>query len=247
MQSDTVLAARDERSNRATANAPSEDPLASLPVSRILEYPKGQVIYNQDQPPTGVYVIIDGKVKVCRETNGRTVVVDIYQTDEFFGESAFLSCPRRDEQAVALENTKVMMWTTEEIEGIVVYRPSLAVALVQTLARRLMDFGGRIYSCSKDDTQRRLVRTLIRLSERLGHTNEDGSIRIQPFTHELLSQCVGTSREAITRFMIDLRRGGYLDYSRRGEVVIRRDALMDWLKLEQVAKQPTVQKAAMAN
>src|ERR1700688_2630044 len=93
-----------------------EDPLAHLPCSSILEYRKGQVIYNQDQPSTSIYLVIDGKVKVCRMADdGRQVVVDIYQTDEFFGESAFLSSPTRDEQALALEHTKVMSRNTAEI------------------------------------------------------------------------------------------------------------------------------------
>jgi len=64
---------------------------------------KGQTIYSQDQPSTSIYLVIDGKVKVCRlADDGRQVVVDIYQPDEFFGESAFLvrssarnfGCPR---------------------------------------------------------------------------------------------------------------------------------------------------------
>jgi len=96
-----------------------EDPLAHLPCSTILEYKKGQIIYNQDQPSTSIHLVIDGKVKVCRlADDGRQVVVDIYQPDEFFGESAFLGLAQRTELAVALENTKVMTWTTNEIEEI---------------------------------------------------------------------------------------------------------------------------------
>src|SRR5450432_2499118 len=92
-----------------------EDPLAHLPCSTILEYRKGQTIYSQDQPSRSIYLVIDGKVKVCRLTDdGRQVVVDIYQPDEFFGESAFLSLSRRTELAVALESVKVMTWTTTD-------------------------------------------------------------------------------------------------------------------------------------
>src|ERR1700744_2482435 len=86
-----------------------EDPLAHLPCSTILEYRKGQTIYSQDQPSTSIYLVIDGKVKVCRMADdGRQVVVDIYQPDEFFGESAFLGLAQRTELAVALANTKLM-------------------------------------------------------------------------------------------------------------------------------------------
>src|SRR5579872_7523321 len=114
-----------------------EDPLAHLPCSTVLDYRKGQVIYNQDQPSTSIYLVIDGKVKVCRMADdGRQVVVDIYQADEFFGESAFLNTSTRDEQALALEGTKVMTWTTAEIEDLVTRRPRLAIALLQILVQR---------------------------------------------------------------------------------------------------------------
>jgi CRP-like cAMP-binding protein len=216
-----------------TISAPQkqlEDPLAHLPCSSILEYRKGQVIYNQDQPSTNIYLVIDGKVKVCRMADdGRQVVVDIYQTDEFFGESAFLSSPTRDEQALAIENTKVMTWTTAEIEDIVMRRPRLAVALLQILVQRSIEFGHRIESFSVDNIARRLARTLIRFSERLGQNMEDGSVQMMPFTHELLSQYVGTSREIVTHYMNQFRRQGYLRYSRKG-ILLYRDAMKDWLR-----------------
>ena len=207
-----------------------EDPLAHLPCSTILEYKKGQVIYNQDQPSTSIHLVIDGKVKVCRlADDGRQVVVDIYQPDEFFGESAFLGLAQRTEIAVALENTKVMTWTTNEIEDITMKRPKLAIALLQLLVQRSMDFGYRIESFSVDNIARRLARTLIRFSERLGSKNDDGSVQMIPFTHELLSQYVGTSREIVTHYMNQFRRQGYLRYSRKG-IMLYRDALKEWLK-----------------
>jgi len=209
---------------------PLEDPLAHLPCSSIVEYRKGQLIYNQDQPSTSIYLVIDGKVKVSRlADDGHQVVVDIYQPDEFFGESAFLNLAHRSEQASALENTKLMAWSTAEIDDIIMRRPRLAVALLQILAQRTMDFTHRIESFSVDNISRRLARTLIRFSERLGSQDEDGSVRMVPFTHELLSQYVGTSREIVTHYMNQFRRQGYLRYSRKG-IVLYRDAMKDWLR-----------------
>jgi len=209
---------------------PLEDPLAHLPCSSIVEYRKGQMIYNQDQPSTSIYLVIDGKIKVSRlADDGHQVVMDIYQPDEFFGESAFLNLPHRPEQAVALENAKLMAWSTTEIDDIIMKRPRLAVALLQILAQRTMDFTYRIESFSVDNISRRLARTLIRFSERLGTQEEDGSVRMVPFTHELLSQYVGTSREIVTHYMNQFRRQGYLRYSRKG-IILYRDAVKDWLR-----------------
>jgi CRP/FNR family transcriptional regulator len=207
-----------------------EDPLAHLPCSTILEYKKGQTIYDQDQPSSSIYLVIGGKVKVCRiAEDGRQVVVDIYQADEFFGESAFIGSSNRAEIAIALEPTKVMTWSTAEIEDISMKRPKLAIAMMQLLVQRSVDFAHRIESFSVDNIARRLARTLIRFSERLGSRSDDGSIQMIPFTHELLSQYVGTSREIVTHYMNQFRRQGYLRYSRKG-ILLYRDAMKEWLR-----------------
>src|ERR1035437_4074654 len=161
---------------------PLEDPLAHLPCSSIVEYRKGQTIYSQDQPSTAIYLVIDGKVKISRlADDGHQVVVDIYQADEFFGESAFLSLPHRSEQATALEDAKLMAWGTLEIEEIVMKRPRLAVALLQIQVQRTLDMTQRIESFSADNIARRLARSLIRFSERLGTVEADGSVHMPAF------------------------------------------------------------------
>ncbi len=207
-----------------------EDPLAYLPCSSIVEYRKGEVIYNQDQASTTIYLVIQGKVKVSRlAADGHQVVVDIYQADEFFGESAFLNLPARAEQASALEDTRLMAWAAAEIEDIVMKRPLLAVALLQILTQRTIDFTHRIEGFSVDNISRRLARSLLRFSDRLGTLETDGSVRMSPFTHELLSQYVGTSREIVTHYMNQFRKQGYLRYSRKG-ITLHREALRGWLR-----------------
>ena len=215
---------------RAAPQNALEDPLAFLPCSRIAEFKKGQLIYNQDQPSTSIYLVIQGKVKVSRMgDDGRQVVVDIYQPDEFFGESALLNLPHRSEQAVALDNTRLMAWSGAEIEDMVAKRPRLAVALLQILAKRSIDFTERIESLSVDNIARRLARSLIRFADREGTRGDNGSARMAPLTHELLAQYVGTSREIVTHYMNQFRKDGHLEYSRRG-IVLDRNALGEWLR-----------------
>src|SRR5260221_5428000 len=128
-----------------------EDPRAYLPRSPVLEFQTGQLIYGLAQPAPGLYLVIDGRITVCHsEDNGRPVVVDIYQEGEFFGESALLRIPHTQEQAVALGNSKVMMWSTAPIENVVLLRPQLAVALLQVLALRLLDFKSRLHSLASE-------------------------------------------------------------------------------------------------
>jgi CRP/FNR family transcriptional regulator, cyclic AMP receptor protein len=209
---------------------PLEDPLAHLPRTSILEYRRGQAIYSPEQPSTSIYLVIGGKVKVSRlPGDGSEVVVDIYQPDDFFGESALLNLSRRRERATALESTRAMSWTSADIEDMIARRPLLAMALLQIFVQRTADFSQRIESFAVDNIPRRLARSLIRFSERLGSPQEDGSTRMPPFTHELISQYVGTSREIVTHYMNQFRRQGYLRYSRKG-IILYRDPFQQWLQ-----------------
>src|ERR1051326_3304335 len=166
-----------------------EDVLAHLPVSSLLVYRKGQIIYSPEQPSKSFYLVMSGKVEISQTAkDGSEVLVDIVGPDELFGESAFHDVSRDSEKAKAHENSSVMTWATSEIEDLVMKRPRLAVALLQILAQRNAELTRRIESLAVDTIERRLARSLIRFSERLGTPEEDGSVRMFPLTHGLLSR-----------------------------------------------------------
>ena len=206
-----------------------DDVLAHLPNSATTEYRKGQIVYGPDQPSTNIFLLAAGKVKLSQiAEDGREILLEILRPDELFGESAFVNGHRCTEQATALESAQVMVWPISAVEDLVTKRPRLAVSLLQISAQRTVDFAHRIESFSIDKVERRLARSLIHFSERLGTPEGDGSVRMMPFTHELLSQHIGTSREIVTVHMNQLRKQGYLRYSRR-EIVLYRDALTAWI------------------
>jgi CRP/FNR family cyclic AMP-dependent transcriptional regulator len=207
-----------------------EDPLAYLPFSTMVEYQKGATIYGPDRTSTGLYLVIEGRVKVSRlSESGHQFVIDIYRADDFFGESAFLNLPHHCEQATAIETAKVMSWQVETVTDLMMRRPRLAFALLQVLARRGADMKEHVVSLCMDTMTRRLARALLRFSLRMGTVSDGGALCMAPFTHELLAQYVGTSREIVTYYMNQLRREGYLQYSRRG-VTVFPDALRHFLR-----------------
>jgi CRP-like cAMP-binding protein len=207
-----------------------EDPLAHLPYSKVIEYRKRQVIYDSDQGPAGLYLVISGHVKVALPVDGaRDVVVDIYRTDDFFGETTLLGRPRPGERAIALDRVRLMMWPTNAIVEIMNNRPRLPLALLQALVQRTTDLRQRIRNLHAGTVERRLADSLRGFAERSGVRRTDGAVRISPLTHELLAQYVGTSREAITLYMTRLRRHGYIEYNRQ-EMIVHLDALKNWLR-----------------
>jgi CRP/FNR family transcriptional regulator len=210
-------------------NARFEDVLAHLPATGATQYSKGQAIYSPESPSNSIYLVVSGTVGVSQiAENGSEVLLEIFRPDELFGESAFGADSRRSERATTFENASLMTWAVSDIGNLVVKRPRLAVALLQVLAQRNAELTRRIESFSTDRVERRLARSLIRLSERLGAPEEDGAVRMMPLSHEVLSRYVGTSREVVTQFMNGFRKRGYVSYSRNG-IRLNPDALKAWI------------------
>jgi CRP-like cAMP-binding protein len=121
-----------------------------------------------------------------------------------------------------------MSWTGPEIEEQIERQPRLGVALLQMLVKRGLDYEERLQSFALDKTPERVVRSLLRFADRLGTRSEDGSVKIPPLTHQVISEYVGTSREIVTFQMNHLRQKGYLRYSRKG-IQVYTEALREHL------------------
>ena len=203
----------------------TEDVLAYLPISSIMEYRKGQMIYGPNKLSKSIYLVVTGKIGISQVSeDGSEVLLEIVSPDDLFGESAFLDVPGRSERAIAIETATLMNWAISDMEDLVMKRPRLAVALLQILAQRNAEFTCRIESFAIDTIERRLARSLIHLSERLGTPESDGFVRMMPLTHDMLSRYIGTSREIVTQYMNRFRKKGYVSYSRRG-IQVYRDTL----------------------
>jgi len=206
-----------------------EDALMYLPRKGVTDYRKGQVIFDENAPSRGLHLVVQGRVKVAIPLdNGAQTVVDIFTTDDFFGESSLLGPSKYSERAVALDNVTLMSWTSAEIEEQVERQPRLGIALLQMLVKRGLDYEERLQSFALDKTPERVVRALLRFADRLGSRTDDGSVKIPPLTHQVISEYVGTSREIVTFQMNYLRQKGMLRYSRKG-IQVYVDALQEHL------------------
>ena len=221
---------------KLTSSREMEDALMYLPRKGVTDYRKGQIIFDEHQPSRGLHLVVQGRVKVTIPLeDGSQTVVDIFTTDDFFGESSLLGSFRYHERALALDSVTLMSWTSSEIEEQIERQPRLGVALLQMLVKRGLDHEERLQSFALDKTPERVVRALLRFGERLGTRTDDGSMKIPPLTHQAISEYVGTSREIVTFQMNHLRQKGFLRYSRKG-IQVYMEALRQHLQ-EQTGQQ----------
>ena len=144
--------------------------------------------------------MVQGRVKVTVPLDdGTQTVVDIFTTDDFFGESSLLGVTSIPSGRCALDNVTLMSWTSPEIEEQVERQPRLGIALLQMLVKRGLGLRGD--GCKASRWTRRRSAWFVRCcGSPTGWAPgcEDGSIKIPPLTHQVISEYVGTSREIVT-------------------------------------------------
>jgi CPA1 family monovalent cation:H+ antiporter len=120
----------------ADLEAPALDRIASSSVE--LELPSGSVLIERGLPGSGLFLILDGRVGV--ELRSRTVELG---PGEFVGELSLLTDdPRRVARVKALTDLRCLTVSRGDMAEILRTEPSVALAMLSTLARRLSDAAG---------------------------------------------------------------------------------------------------------
>lgn len=107
-------------------------------VERILyrrQYDAGEVVFEQDDPGVGMYVIERGTVAILQEPSGRTLAQ--LRPGEFFGEIALLNETPRSARAVATTAAVLHGLFQAELYDLIERAPRLGVKLLLPLAQSL--------------------------------------------------------------------------------------------------------------
>ena len=67
------------------------DKLKILEVGTEISLSPGEMLFNQGEPATHFYLVIEGEIEVSRKVENREIVLAIYDTDKFFGEVPLLA------------------------------------------------------------------------------------------------------------------------------------------------------------
>ncbi len=207
------------------------DALTYLPSTRVLEFPRLSAIYEPSQAVSHLYLVLNGRVKLCCTADaGSQLLLRIVPREEFFGQAALIpSGNGLRESAIAMESVQVMSWTAEEVRDRVEKEPKLALALCEYFAGQNTLLRERIATIANFKTGPRVALALLQLARANGSDTPQGATRISGLTHQAIADYVGTSREIVTSEMNRLRRLGHIEYTRLHTDVYAM-ALTEWMR-----------------
>lgn len=101
----------------------------------VRKYDAGEVIFEKGTPGLGMYVVIDGRVKIVTEENGQEVTLAELSEGDFFGEMSLIDEVERSAGAVALADTRLVGLFRPQLRELMNHRPRLGIIIFERLAR----------------------------------------------------------------------------------------------------------------
>ncbi len=98
-----------------------------------VDFPADHVIARQGEIGTGLFVIVDGAVRVVRDG----VELARLRSGDFFGEMSVIDGLPRVAQVIASEPTRCLALASWEFERLVLDHPQIALAILRGLSARL--------------------------------------------------------------------------------------------------------------
>ena len=114
-------------------------------VVREESYPAGATIVNEGEFGDCMYLVVSGEVNVSRE--GRFLAR--FQAREFFGEMALFDGEVRSASAVAATRVRLLRLERHDLFQIMDEQPGIAIAVCQTLSRRVRELLERLEGSEK--------------------------------------------------------------------------------------------------
>ncbi len=106
--------------------------------SRIVEYHKGQVIYEQGSAPSAFYCILSGRVQIyTKDESGRQLILEYLHRGKYFGIISLLTNETHSVSAEVINDCAVLVIVKEDFDLLLESIPHLAIDLSRTLSRRL--------------------------------------------------------------------------------------------------------------
>jgi CRP/FNR family transcriptional regulator len=182
-------------------------------------YPRGAAIVRPEDPADTIYLVKEGRVKLCRYSPaGRVQILALLGRGDIFGEHG-LAGADTGTQCEALEDTLVCLLRWHHLEDLIRSNPGLALRVIKNLALRLRQAEEAIEDLAFRDVPGRLATLLARLADAYGEPHPDGQRLVLRFTHQDLASMIGATRETVTNVLTRFRDDGLVAIEERHIVV----------------------------
>jgi CRP/FNR family transcriptional regulator, cyclic AMP receptor protein len=197
------------------------------------EWKKNSLVFLQGDRLENVYFIYDGKIKIYKsDVNGKEQIVAIMKKGEMFPHVGFFRKGDYPAYAEVLEPSTLIAVPISQFENVLIENPELCIKVFKVLGEKIVDLQNRLEEQILNNTYEQIVKLLIRLAQKHGTEQEDGTILLKSeFTNKDLANMIGTTRETISRTLTKMKKDELVEVDEDGNMILDVEILMEEINL----------------
>lgn len=170
-------------------------------------YPPGSFLLFENEPNRGIFLLCSGQIKLSISSHaGRTLILKISKPGDVIGLASTLTGAPYELSAEVLQSSSVAFIRREDFLRLCKDHSDFNNSVIRQLGLQynIACEQLRTIALSASATQK-MARLLLNWSSQGRRTQEGIKVNV-PFTHEQIAECVGSTRETVTRTLSDFKR-----------------------------------------
>jgi CRP-like cAMP-binding protein len=205
---------------------PAEKLQALAEQSRYRTYRAGEMFIGETDAVHAFYVVVSGQIKLYKSSpEGKEQTLYLLRPGDPFGMCTAFAIDTFPVNAMALEESGVLVIPGQAMEAVAMKEPRLLVNIIQILADRLKESMTLIESLSLKEIPERLASFLLHAMTRPG-TGEMDRLELT-ITQRELAKILGATPEALSRAIRKMSNAGILVMDGRSIQIPDREALAE--------------------
>ncbi len=176
------------------------------------EFAMGESVYKEGDNSNMVYLVLKGVVKTHKlDEQGKDLITGIHKADDFFGLNSFSKNIPYKEYATAMEPSKLVGISKEEIKNILASNYGLTLDFMQFLSDNLTEAKEQLLQMAYGSVRKKTAATILKFAEKLPPT-PSGNIHI---LRSDLASVAGIATETLIRTLSNFKDEGLIAIENR--------------------------------
>ena len=191
-------------------------------IKRVSAYPTDSILFVEHQMPRGIYVLCEGQVKLSLTSkNGKTLILRIAGPGDILELADVLSGNLYEVTAETIRPCQIAFVRTADFLRLLAEHPGVYQSVASQLCSHYQE------ACEQMSMIGLGTSILEKLAKFLLHWARSGTeVGAEthftlPLSHEEIAQCIGTTRESVTRAFGEIEKQGLVEH--RGSTLVIRN------------------------
>jgi CRP/FNR family transcriptional regulator len=204
------------REHRLFCDLPNQALARLQDIKATSVYPKGTLLCLEGQAPRGIFVLCTGRAKlVTTSSEGKSIILRIAEPGEVLGLTAAVSNSPYEATIETLEPSQANFISQTDFVHFLKDYPEVGMKVAQQLTHNCKCAYNEVRSIGlSNSVPEKIVKLVLQWAEQplpVAPGRKPGEIAFRvTLTQEEIAQCVGTTRETVSRVLSDFKRRGWL-------------------------------------